>query len=282
MQTGPRNNGPELWAGDLPWPAHDAHKHARGSLGVVTGPMGATGAARLAARAGMRAGAGLCTLLCPPDALASLSAAVLSPLTASFSGPADLVAKTAQADAVVIGPAAGVTPETRAHVEALGAAGRRLVLDADAITVFRGEADALNEALEAEAVLTPHAGEFERLWPGLLGSAAGAGEAVMTAARSVGAVVLLKGPETLIAAPDGRMVTNRHATPFLATAGSGDVLAGIIGGLMAQGVTAFTAACAGAWMHGDAGLKAGPGLVADDLDAALRETIADLWKEAGR
>jgi hydroxyethylthiazole kinase-like uncharacterized protein yjeF len=184
----------------------------------------------------------------------------------------------------VIGPAAGVTGATRAHVEALAKAGRTLVLDADAITVFAGEVETLGGLLEAPAVLTPHTGEFERLFPGLLGRSASKIEATRTAAKQVGAVVLLKGPDTVIAAPDGRAVVNTHATPFLATAGSGDVLAGLIGGLLAQGLDAFDAACAGAWMHGDAGLRVGPGMIADDLDSGLRATIAELYArlQAGR
>lgn len=270
------NNGPELWAHLLPWPEDGVHKHARGGLGVVTGPVGSTGAARLAARAGLRAGAGMVTLFCPPDALESLSAAVTAPLTVAFRNADDLVARSGHLKAMVVGPAAGVTPATRANVEALAREKRSLVIDADALTVFREEPKTLGALLNAPAVLTPHAGEFERIWPGLR-SAFAPEDVVRRAADEANCVVLLKGPETYIGAPDGRVAVNRHATPFLATAGSGDVLAGIIAGLMAQGVEAFDAACAGAWMHGDAGRRAGPGLISEDLDAALKETITELY-----
>ena len=270
-------NSPALWGAKLRWPEVSSHKHRRGRLAVVTGPIASTGAARLAAGAGVRAGAGVVTLLCPPAALMVVAGAVMAPLTASFKDTHDLVTLTETADAVVIGPAAGVNAKTRANVEALARADRTLVLDADAITVFMGEVETLAGLLEAPAVLTPHMGEFERLFPGLLAQSATKIEAARGAARQVGAVVLLKGPDTVIASPDGRAVVNTHATPFLATAGSGDVLAGIIGGLLAQGLDAFDAACAGAWMHGDAGIRAGAGMTAEDLDQSLRETIAGLY-----
>jgi hydroxyethylthiazole kinase-like uncharacterized protein yjeF len=270
-------NSPALWGAKLRWPEARSHKHRRGRLAVVTGPIASTGAARLAAQAGLRAGAGQVTLLCPPAALMVVAGAVMAPLTASFADEHQLFALTETADAVVIGPAAGITDKTRANVEALAKADRTLVLDADAITVFKGEAETLGGLLEAPAVLTPHMGEFERLFPGVLAGAASKIEAVRVAAKQVGAVVLLKGPDTVVAAPDGRAAVNIHASPFLATAGSGDVLAGIIGGLLAQGLDAFDAACAGAWMHGDAGIRAGAGMTAADLDQALRETIAALY-----
>lgn len=272
-------NAPTLWSDKLLWPGNDAHKHRRGRLAVVTGDAAHTGAARLAARAGLRIGAGLATLLCPPDALVVAAKSVEAVMTEAFESPERLVALTENSTAVVIGPAAGVTDATRANVEALARAGRRLVLDADAITVFAGRADALRSALSAPTVLTPHTGEFERLFPGMLTGSKNKIEAARSAAAQTGAVVLVKGADTVIAAPDGRAAVNTHATPFLATAGSGDVLAGVIGGLMAQGLQPFDAARAGAWMHGDAGKRVGPGLTAEDLDAALRGTLGALYEE---
>jgi hydroxyethylthiazole kinase-like uncharacterized protein yjeF len=272
-------NSPLLWSHALNWPETSAHKHQRGRLFVVTGGVANTGAARLAARAGLRIGAGLVTLLCPPDALVVAAKSVEAVMTSAFADARELVALTEKSTAVVIGPAAGVTPTTRANVEALAKAGRRLVLDADAVTVFAGQAGALRSILSAPTILTPHAGEFERLFPGLLAATANKVEAARAAAAKANAVVLLKGPDTVIAAPDGRAVVNTHATPFLATAGAGDVLAGMIGGLLAQGLDPFNAACAAAWMHGDAGIRIGPGLTSEDLDVALRETISALYAQ---
>ena len=198
-------------------------------------------------------------------------------MTSSFASADDLVTQTERSSAVIIGPAAGVTDATRANVEALCRAGRSLVLDADALTVFAGQPDQLQSILPPSAILTPHTGEFERLFPGMLASSANKIDAVRAAAARIGATVLLKGADTIIAAPDGRATVNTHATPFLATAGSGDVLAGIIGGLLAQGLAAYDAARAATWLHGDAGLKAGAGLTAEDLDGALRIAIQDLY-----
>lgn len=273
-------NGPDLWLGSYPWPQASGHKHKRGRLGVVTGAISSTGAARLAAHAGLRIGAGTVRLMCPPSALMVVASSVTSPLVSSFKDKHDLLALTEDMQAVVIGPAAGVTETTRAHVEALAGGNRPLVLDADAITVFAGEVERLTRLLEGPAVLTPHTGEFDRLFSGLREQTSSKIEATRAAAKQVGAVVVLKGPDTVVATPDGRAAVNTHATPFLATAGSGDVLAGVIGGLLAQGMDVFDAACAGVWMHGDAGRRAGPGMTADDLDAALRETIAGLYVKA--
>lgn len=275
-------NAPALWSRSLRWPEATSHKHQRGRLAVVSGGIANTGAGRLAARAGLRSGAGLVTLLCPPAALTVAAASLTAVMTASFADVIELVGLTEKSTAVVIGPAAGVNPGTRAAVDALARAGRALVLDADALTVFAGQADALRAVLRAPAVLTPHAGEFERLLPGLLTSSGGRIDAVRAAAKQANAVVLLKGPDTVIAAPDGRAVVNTHATPFLATAGTGDVLAGVIGGLLAQGLDPFDAACAASWMHGDAGIRVGPGLIAEDLDLSLRETIGLLYRQPPR
>ncbi|MEQ1609157.1 MAG: NAD(P)H-hydrate dehydratase [Hyphomonadaceae bacterium] len=270
-------NAPALWARTLRWPEIASHKHQRGRLVVVSGGLANTGAARLAAQAGLRSGAGLVTLLCPPSALIVVASSVTAVMTASFASANDLIAQTGKSSAVVIGPAAGVTAATHANVEALARAGRSLILDADALTVFAGQADQLRAMLSAPAILTPHTGEFERLFPGLLAKHPSRIEAVRRAAQQTNTVVLLKGADTVIAAPDGRAVINTHATPFLATAGSGDVLAGVTGGLLAQGLSPFDAACAAVWIHGDAGRRAGPGLTAEDLDQTLRQTLRTLY-----
>jgi hydroxyethylthiazole kinase-like uncharacterized protein yjeF len=249
------------WRTALPWPAPDAHKHARGRLGVVSGKATQTGAARLAARGGLRIGAGLVRILCPPDA-----AAVIAPAEAL--------------DAVVIGPAAGVTDATLANVRALAGTGAVLIVDADGLTVFEDWPGDLFDLLDRDDVLTPHEGEFKRLFPGLLEH--GREPAAAEAARRSGAVVVLKGPATVIAAPDGRLAVNDNGTPWLATAGSGDVLAGMIAGLAAQRMDSFDAARAAVWMHAEAARAFGPGLIAEDLPERLPAVLAALYAQPDR
>jgi hydroxyethylthiazole kinase-like uncharacterized protein yjeF len=270
-------NDPALWSKRFPWPAAAAHKHSRGSLLVVSGHSHSTGAARLAARAGLRIGAGLSTVMSPPDALLVNAAQLEAVMVQPFADGGELAEAARRAQAVVIGPAAGVDAATRANVLALAGTEAALVLDADALTVFRDDPDALFGMLGKRHVLTPHVGEFNRLFPRLLQAAPDRIAAAREAAKRSGAVVLLKGPDTVIATPDGRAVVNANGSPFLATAGSGDVLAGFIGGMMAQGMDAFDAACAGAWIHAEAGRGFGPGLIAEDLPELCVEVLDELW-----
>ncbi len=269
-------NGPALWASAFPWPGRTAHKHARGRLIVVSGGPWSTGAARLAARAGLRVGAGLVTVLCPPEAAPSLAPALQAVMLRPFETDLELEQFAATADAAVIGPAAGITEATVANVEALAQTGAALVLDADALTVFRDDPEELFSMLDRDDVLTPHVGEFERLFPGRLAAAPHRIAAARQAAEQAHAIVLLKGADTVIAAPDGRAVVNTNGAPWLATAGSGDVLAGLLGGLFAQGMDSFHAACAAVWLHSAAGAVFGPGLTADDLPDALPPVLRRL------
>jgi len=258
-------NGPELWAHAFPWPANSTHKHARGRLIVVSGEMWSTGAARLAARAGLRIGAGMVTLMSPPDALLVNAAHLEAVMLAPFDTDVELEAAADAADAAIIGPAAGVTEATVSNLFALARTGAAIVIDADALTAFRDDPAELFSVLDRDDVLTPHQGEFERVFPGLLKASPERITAVRQAAARAHAVVLLKGPDTVIAAPDGRCAVNVNGTPWLATAGSGDALAGFIGGLIAQGMDSFEAACAGVWIHAEAGRLHGPGLISEDL-----------------
>ncbi|MBC7667874.1 MAG: NAD(P)H-hydrate dehydratase, partial [Gemmatimonadaceae bacterium] len=269
-------NTPDLWASRFPWPANDAHKHDRGRLMVVSGDAWRTGAARLAARAGLRIGAGVVTVLSPPNALAVNAAHLEAVMLAPFENEADLRTRAEQADAVVIGPAAGVGEGTMRHLFALARTGAALVVDADALTSFAQDPSALFSALDRDDVLTPHPGEFERIFPGLLAASPERITAARDAARRAGAVVLLKGPDTVVAAPDGRAAISLNGTPWLATAGSGDVLAGFIAGLIAQGMESYEAACAGAWIHAEAGASHGPGLIAEDLPGLAPAVLARL------
>jgi hydroxyethylthiazole kinase-like uncharacterized protein yjeF len=266
------------WRASLPWPAEDAHKHARGRLGVVSGKASQTGAARLAARAGLRIGAGVVRILCPPDATSVIAPAIEAVMLTPFGSDEALADAVEGMDAVVIGPAAGVNEATQAHVRALAGTGAALVVDADGLTVFEGWPADLFDVLDRDDVLTPHEGEFKRLFPGLLDK--GREAAARAASKRAGAVVVLKGPATIIAAPDGRLAINDNGVPWLATAGTGDVLAGMIGGLMAQRMDSFDAARAAVWMHAEAARMFGPGLIAEDLPDLLPRVLAALCPQA--
>lgn len=265
------------WRATMPWPGADAHKHARGRLGVVSGKANQTGAARLAARAGLRIGAGVVRILCPPDATAVIASAIEAVMLTPFGSAAALVEAADGMDSVVIGPAAGMNEATRTHVRALAETGAALVVDADGLTAFEGQPADLFDVLDRDDVLTPHEGEFKRLFPGLLDE--GREAAARAAAQRAGAVVVLKGPATLIAAPDGRLAINDNGVPWLATAGTGDVLAGMIGGLMAQRMDSFDAARAAVWMHAEAARGFGPGLIAEDLPDRLPRVLAALYSQ---
>jgi hydroxyethylthiazole kinase-like uncharacterized protein yjeF len=282
-------NDPELWRGSFPIPRIDGHKYARGHAVAVSGDMTATGAARLAARGALRAGAGLVTLASPRDALALNAAALTAVMIRAIDTPpefTDLIADR-RLNACVIGPGAGLGQRTRDLVLAALSAGPGLVLDADALTSFAEAPDLFFEAIKTggspQIVLTPHEGEFSRLFSDISNenSLRSKLERVRIAAERSGATVLLKGPDTVVAAPDGRAAIAGNAPPWLATAGSGDVLAGIICGLLAQGVSAFDAACIGVWMHGEAGSEAGPGLIAEDLPEVLPAVMRRLYDHLG-
>ncbi len=271
-------NGPDLWGAHFPWVQPEGQKYGRGHCLVVSGPMHATGAARLAARGALRAGAGLVSLASPHDALAVNAAHLTAIMLKPFDGSKGLDALLAdrRLNTVAIGPGMGAGGETRELVCTVLASGRPALLDADALTSFRDDPDALFARIVDPVVLTPHTGEFERLFPGLLAEAPSKVEAARSAAARAGAVVLLKGADTVIAAPDGRAAINANAPPTLATAGSGDVLAGIIAGLLAQGMEGFQAAAAGAWLHGDAAARFGAGLIAEDIPEILPESLSAL------
>ncbi|HEX3943189.1 MAG TPA: NAD(P)H-hydrate dehydratase [Rhizomicrobium sp.] len=281
IKPGIFENGPALWGRAYPWPQPLAHKYARGHCVVVSGPAHATGAARLAARGALRIGAGLVSVASPPDAVpinaAQLTAIMVKPFDGA-KGLGDLLSDR-RLNAVVIGPGCGVGQQTRDLVAAVLASGAAAVLDADALTSFHDDPAALFRLLREPAVLTPHEGEFERVFPGLLAKSENKIEAVRAAAATARCTVLLKGPDTVIAAPDGRAIVNSHAPPTLATAGSGDVLSGFIGGLMAQRLDSFTAAAAAAWLHGKAASGFGPGLISEDLPELLPAALSALEDE---
>jgi hydroxyethylthiazole kinase-like uncharacterized protein yjeF len=282
-------NAPQLWAGRFPVPQSEAHKYARGHVLVVSGDQSHTGAARLAARGALRAGAGLVSIASPRDALTVHAAANLAIMVRPVDGAkelSDLLADV-RLNAIVLGPAGGVGSRMQEMVLAALTGPRSVVLDADALTSFAEAPQALCAAIKARplapTVLTPHEGEFSRLFNNLhgLSEVSSKLDRARTAAAASGAVVLLKGSDTVVAAPDGRASITENAPPWLATAGSGDVLAGFVTGLLAQGMPAFEAASAATWLHGETGSEAGPGLIAEDLPEALRAVYRRLFVDLG-
>jgi ADP-dependent NAD(P)H-hydrate dehydratase / NAD(P)H-hydrate epimerase len=270
-------NLPALWRESFPVPQLAGHKYDRGHAVVVSGPSWSTGAARLAARGALRAGAGLVTIASPREALAVNAATNLAVMMRPVDGPDELARflTDARLNALAIGPGIGVGAATCELVLAGLAGERAVVLDADAITSFSGHPQRLVQAVQGRrgraTILTPHEGEFSRYF-GALDTRTKVGsklERARVAADASGTVVVLKGGDTVVAAPDGRAAIAANAPPYLATAGAGDVLAGMAAGLLAQGMPAFEAAAAAVWLHGEAGSTAGPGLISEDLPEAL-------------
>jgi hydroxyethylthiazole kinase-like uncharacterized protein yjeF len=280
-------NGPSLWT--LPVPRIDGHKYSRGHAVVVSGGLASTGAARLAARAALRAGAGLVTIASPREALAVNAASNLAIMVRPVDGASELsefLADTRR-NAVALGPGGGAGSAMRALVDAAIKGPRAVVLDADALTSFAGEPEALVAALrargEAITVITPHEGEFGRVF-GTMPAVAQANsklEKAHLAAVATGATVVLKGPDTVVAAPDGLAAIADNAPSWLATAGAGDVLTGMVAGLLAQRMPGFEGAAAAVWLHGEAGREAGPGLIAEDLSEVLPRIYARQFARDG-
>jgi hydroxyethylthiazole kinase-like uncharacterized protein yjeF len=270
-------NIPALWRLHFPTPQNAGHKYDRGHAVIVSGPSWSTGAARLAARGALRAGAGLVTIASPREALAINAVASVAVMVRPIDGADELTKFLGdpRSNAFAIGPGVGVSDETCKLVLAGLSGERAVVLDADATTSFSGNPERLREALHRRryhaTILTPHEGEFSRYF-GALEARTEVGsklERARLAAGIVEAVVLLKGADTVVAASDGRAAIAANAPPYLATAGAGDVLAGMAAGLLAQGMPAFEAAAAAVWLHGEAAVSFGPGLISEDLPEAL-------------
>lgn len=296
-------NRPALWQAAFPRPRTDAHKYTRGHALIVSGPAFHSGAARLASRGALRAGAGLVTMASPPSALPENAAHLTAIMLIPCESPAALarILEDTRKNALLIGPGAGIGSDTARMTQAALRSAASVVLDADALSSFAENKrnddgpvgfgftaarqfdaprpaslfDLIRERSGRPVILTPHEGEFARLFPDASGSKL---DRARSAAAQSGAMVILKGADTVIAAPDGRAAINANAPPWLATAGSGDVLAGIVTGLLAQGMPAFDAACAAVWMHGEAATHFGPGLVAEDLSEMLPRVLTSLYR----
>ncbi len=267
-------NSPDLWRRDFPVPNESSHKYSRGHV-LVIGGANMTGAARLAVRAAQRSGAGMATLASPSSALPIYAAALESVIVK----PVDdlkgwrILLDDPKKTAVLIGPGAGVGSATKETVLAALASNKPCVLDADALSSFADDRNALFTAMHEKCVITPHEGEFSRLFGDSLPPYGDKLSKTKAAAAMARCVVLLKGADTTIASPDGYAVVNSNAPPWLATAGSGDVLAGIVAGLISCGMPALAAASAGAWLHGEAANSFGMGMIAEDLISNIPEAI---------
>lgn len=280
-----QENSPHLWLHLIPWPRMDAHKYNRGAVLVVGGDNAHTGAARLSARAAARM-CGAVTIACDEASLPTYAAHLTSIMTeiAEDETQIETLLHGLRRYAVVVGPASGINRRTRGATLAALAAGCPTVIDADALSVFSSDdaPEMLFSAIKrsgAHVVLTPHEGEFHRLFASHGNDIAMAQDKItrtIFAAQRAGAVVLLKGNDTVIAAPDGRVVINSNAPSYLATAGAGDVLAGMIAGLLAGGMNAWEAAAAATWLHGRAGHIAGLGLMAEELTELLPLAMQEL------
>ncbi|GAA3073162.1 bifunctional ADP-dependent NAD(P)H-hydrate dehydratase/NAD(P)H-hydrate epimerase [Rhizobium viscosum] len=263
-------NTPAVWRAAMPGERLETHKYKRGHLVVFSGEASKTGAARMSAIAGLKVGAGLVTIAAPTEALAANSAHLTAIMLHAIDDAAALKGwlQDTRLQTFVLGPGFGIGKKARKFVSLLR--DRHLVLDADGISSFRDDPQTLFDLFKGEPrlVLTPHDGEFARLFPDIAADEkAGKVDKALAAAGRANAAIVYKGADTVIASPDGRALININAPVWLATAGSGDVLAGIIGGLLAQGVPAFEAAAAAVWLHGEAGHRAGKGLTAEDLAA---------------
>ncbi|TIN30248.1 MAG: NAD(P)H-hydrate dehydratase [Mesorhizobium sp.] len=287
-------NVPGLWLQEFPLPAVDAHKYKRGHVGVFSGGPSATGAARLSAMAAARSGAGAVTVLSPPNAMQVNATHLTSIMLREIDDVADLEEFVGERrlSAFVLGPGFGIGEKTRIFGLVLLASGQSqdaaaqvdgLVFDADAITSFREAPDVLFEAARwpnaPALVMTPHEGEFRRLFPDIAGGKTLSKlDKARAAAARANATIVYKGADTVIAAPDGKAAINSNGAPWLATAGSGDVLSGIIAGLLAQGMPPFEGTCAAVWLHAEAGSRFGPGLIAEDLPLALLPVLRELFE----
>jgi ADP-dependent NAD(P)H-hydrate dehydratase / NAD(P)H-hydrate epimerase len=275
-------NDPEFWLRYFPKLRIDGHKYDRGHAFVVSGPMESTGAGRLAARTALRAGAGLVTVATSKSAFYINAAQLTAVMVAAYDGPSGLsaVLSDPRITAVLIGPGAGRDPEVVGLVGSVLSSDAVAILDAEGITAYQEKPVELFRLIKSRAaptIMTPHEGEFRKVFPELANEPSKL-ERARRAAEMSGAVVILKGADTVVAAPDGLSSISENAPAWLATAGSGDVLAGLVTGLCAQGMAAFDAAVAAVWMHGELAAIFGPGLIADDMPDLLPGILQRLDK----
>lgn len=272
-------NSPELWLEYFPFLKPEYNKYDRGYVVIGGGCIASTGAARISARCALRSGAGLISIACDKESLpvyASSMQAVMTKIADSTEEFAKLI-EDKKVTAIALGSGAGVTEKTKQFVLCALTNNKAVVIDADAITIFSDNPQLLLSSIKSPCIMTPHEGEFGRLFASLIDLQQSRIERAQQAAKLSGAVVILKGANTVITAPDGRIAVNHDAPPHLATAGTGDALAGICAGLIAQGMPAFEAGCAAVWMHTQAALKFGVGLIAEDIADLLPAVLKEVY-----
>lgn len=267
-------NSPVLWGGAYRFCGPESHKYNRGHMVVLGGREPTLGASRLASLAGLRVGAGLVTLAAPAETYPVQAAALMDVMVRKFDSAFGFMGILAdkRIQSVLIGPGAGLGEKTVELVKEVGAKDKAMVLDADALTSLVGRIDLIKKIKSSNVVLTPHEGEFARLFPDISFDDDRLA-AVRAAAQASNATVVLKGVSTIVAAPDGRASVATNAPSWLSVGGTGDVLSGIICGLITQGMPAFEAASAGVWIHGEAGMKAGRGMIASDMLSNIAQTL---------
>ncbi len=268
------DNNLSLWGDKFPLPTSEQHKYDRGHVVVVGGPIKSTGAACLASVSALRIGAGLVSVACPESALMVYATKLTSVMTKSIVTAQDYTdfIGDKRKNVILIGPGTGVNDMTKERVLQSLEFKKNCVLDADALTIFQDDPQLLFDSIDSQVVLTPHEGEFARIFK----IEGGRLEKARQAAKISGAIVVLKGADTVIAHPGGEVVINDVAPPWLATAGSGDVLAGIIAGLMANNMSPFDAACAGVWVHSQAANLAGIGMISESLPDFIPQVLAEI------
>jgi len=271
-------NTPALWAVHFPRPKPEGNKYDHGHAVILGGPAQSTGAAKIAARCALRVGAGLVSVACDAKALPIYAASFQAVMTKIVKGQHDFsrLISDNRVKAVLLGPGAGITSRTKDFALATLAQKKSVILDADALAVFATKPQEFFKAIQSPCILTPHEGEFERLFGTIINVNDDRINRACQVAHISSAIMILKGPGTVIAGPDGRFVVNTNGTPYLATAGTGDALAGICVGLLSQGMAAFEAACAAVWLHAETARHFGPGLIAEDIADGLPAILQSL------
>ena len=268
-------NTSDLWKNYFPWPKEYDHKYSRGHLLVQSGDQFSTGASRLASLSALRIGAGVVTLASSDEAALINASHLTSVMVKNISNISNFInfAKNRKVTSLLIGPGCGVTDYTKKLSLNVIELGLPVVLDADALSVFKNDPDELFSSIKKyndRVILTPHEGEFNRIFKDRKGSKL---SAASDAAKLSGATIIYKGNDTVISNPDGLLAISDKSSPFLATAGSGDILAGICAGLLSQGMNSFFAACAGQWFHKKIGEIPRPGMIADDMPAIIENFL---------